>query len=156
MTSPAAIVRPVNVAIGGRTAEVIFQGLTATGLYQFNVKVPSGLPAGDASIIVSTAGVPSPDGLFLAVDAPPAASADITAQIDNFQFTPDPINLPAGGKLIWSNKDGAEHTVVSDTGQFRSQVLAQNDIFSVTLAAPGTYSYHCSLHPFMKGQIVVK
>jgi plastocyanin len=46
--------------------------------------------------------------------------------------------------------------VVSDTGQFRSQVLAQNDTFSVTLTALGTYAYHCSLHPFMKGQIVMK
>jgi uncharacterized protein (TIGR03118 family) len=156
VTSPAAMLRPVDVLIGGRTAEVIFQGLTATGLYQFNVQVPSGLPAGDASIVVRSAGVQSPDGIFLAVEALPAAPADNLAQIDNFRFTPDPVNVLTGGKLIWSNKDGVEHTVVSDTGQFRSQVLAQNDTFSVTLTAPGTYSYHCSIHPFMKGEIVVK
>jgi uncharacterized protein (TIGR03437 family) len=156
VNSPAAILRPADVLIGGRTAEVIFQGLTATGLYQFNVKVPSGLPAGDASILITSAGIQTPDGLFLPLDAPPAAPADILAQIDNFQFAPDPINAVSGEKLIWSNKDSTQHTVVSDNGQFRSQVLSQNDTFSVTLAAPGTYSYHCSIHPFMKGEIVVK
>ncbi|MEO8369384.1 MAG: TIGR03118 family protein [Candidatus Solibacter sp.] len=156
VTFPAAIMRPVEVVIGGRTAETIFQGLTATGLYQFNVKVPTGLPAGDATIVVQSAGVLTPDGVFLPVDASPGATADSVASIGNFQFTPDPINLTTGGKLIWTNKDGVEHTVVSDTGQFRSQVLAQNDTFSVTLTTPGTYAYHCSIHPFMKGQIVVK
>ena len=156
VASPAAILRPAAVLIGGKTADVIFQGLTATGLYQFNVKVPSGLPAGDASILITSAGVQSPDGLFLTVDTAPATPADILAQIDNFQFAPDPINAVSGAKLTWSNKDSTQHTVVSDIGQFRSQTLSQNDTFSVTLTAPGTYSYHCSIHPFMKGEIVVK
>jgi uncharacterized protein (TIGR03437 family) len=156
VTSPAAVILPAEVVIGGRTAEVVFQGLTATGLYQFNVKVPSRLAAGDASIVVRSAGVPSQDGIFLPVEASPSAPVDVLAQIDNFRFTPDPVNVLTGAKLIWSNQDGTEHTVVSDTGQFRSQVLAQNDTFSVTLTAPGTYSYHCSIHPFMKGEIVVK
>jgi len=156
VTSPAAIVRPVDVVIGGRRAEVEFAGLTATGLYQFNVKVPPGLITGDVSVLVNSSGVPSLDGVFLPVEVLPAESERIMAQIDNFRFTPNPVNLVTGGKLTWSNKDGTEHTIVSDTGQFRSQVLAQNDTFSVTLPAPGNYSYHCSIHPFMKGEIVVK
>jgi uncharacterized protein (TIGR03118 family) len=158
VTSPSALVRPVDITIGGASAEVVFQGLTGTGLYQFNVKVPSGLPAGDSSILVQTDGVRSPDGVFTAVDAPAQAPPpmDFLAQINNFLFTPDPVNVSTGGKLTWTNKQAVEHTVVSDAGQFHSQVLGQNDTFSFTFTAPGTYAYHCSIHPFMKGQIVVK
>src|SRR5262249_49255368 len=70
VTSRSALVRPVDVRIGGAAADVLFQGLTGTGLYQLNVKVPGGLPAGDAAILVQSAGVQSPKGVFITVDAP--------------------------------------------------------------------------------------
>ena len=43
---------------------VVFAGLIATGVYQFNVVVPSGLPNGDVPVVASTGGYSSP-GLVL-------------------------------------------------------------------------------------------
>ncbi|MBZ5620575.1 MAG: TIGR03118 family protein [Acidobacteriia bacterium] len=40
--------------------KVVFAGLIATGVYQFNVVVPSGLPDGDVPVVASTAGYSTP------------------------------------------------------------------------------------------------
>jgi uncharacterized protein (TIGR03437 family) len=61
---------PVTVTIGGGDAEVSFAGLVGLGLYQINVKVPSGLAAGDQAVVVTTGGISSPSsGALLKVSA---------------------------------------------------------------------------------------
>jgi len=53
---------PVTVSIGGKSAQVIFAGLTPpfVGLYLVDVTVPSGLASGNQPISVSVAGKTSP------------------------------------------------------------------------------------------------
>ena len=46
----------VTVKIGGVSATVLWAGVTAAGLYQINVTVPSGLTAGDNSFVASVGG----------------------------------------------------------------------------------------------------
>jgi len=55
---PAPVDNPVDIRIGGMTARVLFAGLAQglVGVYQFNVAVPAGLPAGDARLEI-TAGI---------------------------------------------------------------------------------------------------
>ena len=78
--------------------------------------------------------------------------------IDNFSFTPATITVSAGTTVRWSNRDDIPHTVVSDDNgaTFKSKALDTDDNFAFTFSKPGTYSYFCSLHPKMKGQVVVK
>jgi plastocyanin len=77
--------------------------------------------------------------------------------IDNFRFSPNPLTVKSGTKVVWINNDDVPHLIVSTQNKFRqSQVLDTNQRFAVTLTKPGTYDYFCSLHPMMQGKIVVQ
>jgi uncharacterized protein (TIGR03118 family) len=56
-----------TVSFNGTNANVVFAGLTATGLYQFNVTVPAGLPDGDAKVVATVGGVSSPAGALITI-----------------------------------------------------------------------------------------
>jgi Icc protein len=77
--------------------------------------------------------------------------------IDNFKFSPNPLTVKAGTKVVWINNDDVPHLIVSTQNKFRqSQVLDTNQRFAVTLTKPGTYDYFCSLHPMMQGKVIVQ
>jgi uncharacterized protein (TIGR03437 family) len=60
---PASTVNPVTVSIGGVETPAVFAGLLpgAAGLYQVQVTVPGGVPAGDAvPVVLLVAGQTSP------------------------------------------------------------------------------------------------
>jgi uncharacterized protein (TIGR03437 family) len=58
-----------TVTIGEALAHVSYSGLVGAGLYQINLAVPSGLPDGAQSVVVSLNGVASPDGALLKIAA---------------------------------------------------------------------------------------
>lgn len=96
-------------------------------------------------------------GLFLATLASPVVSADSdTVTIRNFSFSPTSLTVNAGTAVTWKNLDGEPHTVVSGQGLFRSEALDQNDSYTFKFDKPGTYGFICSIHPMMKGTIIVK
>ena len=78
--------------------------------------------------------------------------------IDNYSFSPGSLTVPAGTTVTWTNRDGEVHTVVADDSapSFKSAGLDTDDSFSFTFNKPGTYAYHCSLHPHMTGTITVQ
>jgi plastocyanin len=87
-------------------------------------------------------------------DQPSAANAEV--RIDNFSFGPHTITVPVGATVTWTNRDDIPHTVVSTDGVFKSKVRDTDEKFSYTFTKAGTYSYYCSVHPKMTGQIVVQ
>jgi plastocyanin len=87
----------------------------------------------------------------------PAAGTNAVL-IKGFAFSPATVTISSGTAIIWTNQDGATHTIVSDTGApeaFSSDPLGQNGVFRFTFTRPGTYNYHCSIHPSMKGTVIV-
>jgi plastocyanin len=76
--------------------------------------------------------------------------------VKNFMFMPTSLTVKAGNTVTWENLDEEPHTVVSDTGLFRSAAIDTKDSFSYKFAAPGTYHFTCSMHPRMVGTIVVE
>lgn len=74
----------------------------------------------------------------------------------DFMFAPVSLTVPAGSTVTWTNKDDEPHTVVSDSGSFRSGALDTGESFSFKFDKPGTYRYACSIHPRMVGTIVVQ
>ena len=75
--------------------------------------------------------------------------------IANFAFTPATLTVKVGTTVVWTNKDSIAHTVDFMTAGINSNVLNQNDQFTHTFTAPGSYDYICSIHPFMHGSVTV-
>lgn len=103
------------------------------------------------AFIMVTAGIFTFDTSALAQSATP-----VNIGIKDFKFTPDTITIPVGTKVIWTNQDTIAHTVTSDNGVFKSDLLNLDKSFEYTFNQPGTFSYHCDPHPFMIAKIVVQ
>ena len=84
------------------------------------------------------------------------SAANVAVKIDNFVFGPQAITVPVGTTVTWTNSDDIPHTSVSTDGVFKSKVMDTDEKFSYTFTKAGTYSYYCSVHPKMTGQVVVK
>ncbi len=89
---------------------------------------------------------------------PSAAETLDTAKIvaKDFIFNPTPLTVRAGSTVTWINLDDEPHSVVSDTGAFKSGGMDTNERFSFKFDKPGTYHFTCSIHPRMVGTVVVQ
>ena len=72
----------------------------------------------------------------------------------NFSFDPSAIDVNKGDNVIWTNQDSAPHQISWDG--FKGSVFNKGQSFNFTFEEIGTYDYICPLHPYMKGQIIVK
>jgi plastocyanin len=77
-----------------------------------------------------------------------------TVTIQNFAFTPDTLTVPQGTTVTWINQDSAPHKIKSNT--FNSPNLGKGDTFTFTFTTKGSFDYTCSIHPSMKGNVVVE
>ena len=75
--------------------------------------------------------------------------------IQNFAFSPSSVTIKKGDRIMWTNKDAVVHTATSDTGNFDSSSLSTNKNYNRTFNTVGTFTYHCTPHPFMEGTIIV-
>jgi plastocyanin len=72
-------------------------------------------------------------------------------------FVPPQLGVPIGSSVSWTNDDSIEHTVTADDGEsFDSGPISPGDTFDNTFDSSGEFGYHCSIHPFMTGVVVVE
>src|SRR5215211_4635951 len=83
------------------------------------------------------------------------AQGGTAVSIVDFAFQPTSIEVAAGSTVTWTNTGAAPHTVTADNGAFDSGQLKPGATFSQTFTTPGTYTYHCEIHPQMTGTVVV-
>jgi amicyanin len=87
----------------------------------------------------------------------PVATNNI--EIKDEAFTPGKITVKAGTKVTWTNQDSIQHDVSPDQDygdDFKgSDLLSKGQSYSFTFTKAGTYTYHCTPHPFMHGTIEV-
>src|SRR5436305_15131401 len=78
-------------------------------------------------------------------------------EIKDFMFNPPILTVKSGETITWINRDDEPHTVVSVGKTFqKSSALDTDQEFTITVYAPGTYEYFCSVHHKMTGKIVVE
>ena len=85
-----------------------------------------------------------------------AAEPVATVSMDHNTFIPGEITVVPGTTVTWVNKEAMPHTVVDLNKGFRSKTLAKDASFSFTFATAGDFDYLCSIHPNMKGKVIVK
>lgn len=113
----------------------------------------------------------APDGTVIGrtVDQGEAAAGTLTragvesagtveVAIRGFTFQPEELTVQAGTTVVWTNADAVTHTVTS-AGSPRtldSPLLNRSGRFSFTFTEPGRYDYFCTVHPGMKGTVLVQ
>jgi plastocyanin len=89
-----------------------------------------------------------------AAPGPAKASGAKTVNIDHFKFHPRTLEVAKGTKVVFSNSADVAHTA-TDPGTFDTGHIKPGRSVTVRFAQKGTFSYHCTIHPFMHGKIVV-
>ena len=99
--------------------------------------------------------------LALASTAKPSTPSSKTVQVSIhlYKFTPATVSVHPGDTVEWKNDDTVDHTVTatgSGNPAFDSGTLKNGQIFRYVAKTKGTYDYICTIHPYMKGQVIVK
>ncbi|HEY3107828.1 MAG TPA: galactose oxidase-like domain-containing protein, partial [Chloroflexota bacterium] len=124
-------------------------------LVRFTTAADPPIPTATATPIATPTETATPT-----VSATPSPTATTSAAapavtIADFAFQPNALTVQVGQTVSWTNSGLRNHTATSDTGLWDSGTLAQGGSFSFAFGTPGTYAYHCSIHPSMTGTIVV-
>ncbi len=98
-----------------------------------------------------------------AADTPEATQAattsekqSVSVEIKDFEFSPSTVTIKIGDNVMWTNNGPSHHTVTADDGTFDSGDLSKGGTYIKTFYMLGTFDYHCSPHPQMKGQVIVE
>jgi plastocyanin len=108
-------------------------------------------------------GATAPGATAAGATAPGATQAGVACEgsggtavsIQSFSYDPPSATVAVGGTATWTNNDPTPHTVTFDSGPDCGQ-LANAATKSATFSAAGSYAYHCTIHPTMKGTVVVQ
>ena len=80
----------------------------------------------------------------------------VHVNIQNLAFGPARLVVSPGTQIIWTNQDGFQHTTTSDRGLWDSGPINSGAHFEHLFKMVGTFTYHCTVHPFMHGTVIVK
>jgi len=86
--------------------------------------------------------------------APANTSKPNTVNIQSFAFSPSSLTIDKGETVTWVNLDSAVHTVTG--ASFDSGSLAKGQSYNFTFNQAGTFTYHCTVHPSMLGEVIVQ
>jgi plastocyanin len=82
------------------------------------------------------------------------SAATATVKIREFDFHPGTLTVQRGTKVVFSNRDSVTHTA-KRAGSFATGRIGPGKAVSVRFSRSGTYAYHCTIHNFMRGKVVV-
>ena len=91
-------------------------------------------------------------GLATGVTGPAAATVDVVS----LHFSTDTVRIAVGQVVRWVNKDPLDHTVTFEVDGPASGPIPAKGSYAVRFDRAGTYPYHCTPHPFMRGVVVVQ
>lgn len=87
---------------------------------------------------------------------PPKEPKTFDVSIRNFVYSLTTTTIKVGDSVRWTNFDVVAHTATADDGSFDTGLLNKDESKTITFSTSGTFDYHCTPHPWMKGKIVVE
>lgn len=79
-----------------------------------------------------------------------------TVTIENMEFSPKTLTVQRHDRVVWVNKDLFPHTATASSKVFDSHEIAATGSWTYIAGKAGEYAYGCSLHPTMKGKLIVR
>jgi plastocyanin len=76
--------------------------------------------------------------------------------VQDFMFRPARLEIAAGTTVVWTNGGQVLHTVTAEDGSFDSGPIEVGERRGITFSRPGTFTFRCTPHPFMRGEVVVR
>jgi amicyanin len=74
----------------------------------------------------------------------------------NITYLHSKLHVTVGTTVEWTNRDPLPHTVTADDKSFDSGLIQPGKVYRHTFTRAGTFNFHCTPHPFMKGVVVVR
>jgi plastocyanin len=97
---------------------------------------------------------PRPPENVVGFSGPVARANEI--KIDDYTYAPIRTTVSTGTKVKFTNNGVTPHNATSsDGGGWDTGLLTKGESATVTFNRPGTYTYICTPHPSMIGQIIV-
>jgi plastocyanin len=103
-------------------------------------------------VVLTTLGLTA---LLGSATAGAAEEADMRVSIVDRAYQPAQLTVGVGQTVTWRDESFGQHTVTSVDGQFDSGVMGAGSSFTTTFAKAGTFNYSCTIHPTMKGSVLV-
>ncbi len=86
----------------------------------------------------------------------PGTPTTAAVSIVNFAFNPQTTTINQGSSVRWTNTTGGTtHTSTSNSNVWNSGNITPGQSFTFTFNTPGSYPFHCNIHPNMTGTITV-
>ena len=86
----------------------------------------------------------------------PSAEPGKTVHIRDYKFTPASLTVDRGDRVTFVNDDDDAHTVTADDGAWDSEGLPHGAHWTRVFDKAGKVAYHCTVHPLMRGTVVVR
>ena len=126
-----------------------YASIGAVGIFKVGA---TGQSTTTTTTLTETNGTAPTGGVSVAINSGSALNTTST------YFFPTTITVVIGvnNTVIWTNDDSAEHTVTATNHSFNSGFIEPDQSFTYTFTNPGTYTYYCTIHPWMKGTVIVR
>lgn len=104
-----------------------------------------------AALGLSLAGL---GGALASADGGATASRAAGVSIVSFSYKPATLRVAKGTRVTFANNSNTAHTATR-AGSFTTGRIKPGRSVAIKFAQKGTFAYHCTIHPFMHGKIVV-
>ncbi|HEX7120340.1 MAG TPA: cupredoxin family copper-binding protein [Longimicrobiales bacterium] len=88
--------------------------------------------------------------------APERAPRRHVVEIRGFAYAPQTLEVAVGDTVVWVNRDVVPHTATASDGAWDSGTFGKDESWSYVPRESGEREYVCTLHPIMKGRLIVK